>query len=357
MGLSPTTLPGVIAEAMRTQLASLTEGQALKRTTTGFLDAVRDPAVNGGGGIRIDRGNGKTRTQKVQYMPKAEKTILSSRPADCEYTEQDGYETDTVELSLYTGTGFLVDEVYVQQIEEGGAEYIRDSLMRLFDDLARDVNSKAQTAAATGFGVNQATGLTTVRTIDILNASADNATLVSGWYDFKNADLMQSNYAEGPFVVVAQGNFDRFVTNQQWACCNDSGFDLARLGANGINYFRDQQVEDTLGANQAFVWEPGAVQWLTFHKYAHQRGAASVFQDGTAYGAYQEAGGNAKGVIMDPRSGLVYDFIVKQDACGDKYQIGLEMCFDVWTAPTDQVYSGDKLDGTNGLFRYQFDAV
>lgn len=351
-------MPGVIAEALRTELESLTEGQAKKRTTTGFLDAIRAPE-NGGTQIQVDRGNGKSRTQKIKYMPKRASTVTSSRPADCEYTDESGYETDLVELSLFTGNGFLVDEEYVQKILEGNAQYILDTILLKFDDNARDINTKIQAVAAAGFGVNQATGNTNAKTINLLDASNDNATRVSGYYEFLRSDLQQSNYFRGTPIVVGQGNFDRFVMNQGWSCCNDAGFDLARVGAAGnVSYFRDQQVEDSLADDQCFVWEPGSLKWLTFHRYAHLRNAASVFQDNGAYGGFQMVDGWAKGVIMDPTTGLIYDLIVKPDKCGDKYHIGYELCFDLYVMPTDQVpASGDKLSGTNGLYRYQFNAV
>ena len=348
-------MPGVIAEAMRTELTSLTEGQAYKRTTAGFLDAVRSP-VNGGTQIRVDQGQGKTRIQKIKYMPKKASTVTSVRPADCEQADDNGYVTDTVELSLNTVNGFKIQQEYVRQIEEGNNKYLMDQLTLKWDETLRDINDKVQTVAATSFGINQATGASTARTINILNAGADNASRVSGYYDFTSADLRQANYFNGQPIVVAQGNFDRFAMNQGWACCNDNGFDLSTIGAQSVAYFRDQQVEDTLGANQAFVWEPGSVKWLTYHKYAHVRGADSVFQQGGAYGAFVNSDGWETGIIMDPRTGLIYDMIVKPDQCAGVYHVTFELCFDVYVMPTDQVAAGDKLEGTNGFYRYLFAA-
>jgi len=120
-------------------------------------------------------------------------------------------------------------------------------------------------------------------------------------------------------------------------------------------YFKDQMMNSELDTNECIVYEPGALQLLMYHKYV-QRVSDGINANPGAYFQYDVSDGEARGLVQDPVTGLIYDMAIFKE-CRDKFTFSLSLNFDLFTQPTDMYLAADSLTGANGLLYYEFTDV
>jgi hypothetical protein len=326
-----------------------------KRSKTGFLDALRSPLNNNGlQRIMASQGNGQKRKVDLRYLQRVTQSeIAQTESATCTTTNERGYFEDEADITLYSMWEEKIQECYIMELCEGKTAYFENLMRTAFDAIARDMNAQLIDAAALSFGTNIATGLSTARTVRLLDAGNDEAVLKVGTAQFLHTDIMQDNEFWAAPIVVGQGVFSRFNLYRQMGCCNDQGADMAELTSLlGYSYFYDQQMDTQLGADECIVFEPGALKLLN---YTRNQGTYDIVRSNTgAYGAFVDASGKQKGSIVDPATGIIYDIYLDPDHCVDEWYIRIDKRYDVYALPTDMYSNTDHLDGSNGLLNYLF---
>lgn len=355
--MSSAVLNGATCASINQELTDISNGAAGegKRTKVGFVNSLMSPInTMSSQAVMIDKGNGKRGSVLVQYTPRqVEGAVTQTLSNDCDSTQEPALQETEYDITLASEYKFTIDEDYVALICEGQSSWINRSINAGFDALARDVNSQLIAAAAAGFGINPAQGDALVRAVQLLDGANDDAILNGNWLDFRDSDIDDFNLFHSNPIIVGQGVFSKFNLLNKMACCNDNGQDVAELTAQaGYSFFKDQMMNTELGTNEVIVYEPGALQLLSYHKYI-QRVSDGIRNNPGAYFAYDVSDGEARGVIRDPVTGLTYDIkIVKQ--CDDKYTFILNFNYDLFIQPTDMYLATDPLDGANGLLYYRF---
>ena len=363
MAASTCTLPGEVANAITQFLPDLVGDAAMaqRRTRFGFLESLRSPINrNGRADIRYDQGNSKTREVDIFYTPRApDSFVATSRSSTCETTNERGQIKDSVSVSLTAQYSEVIQDCYVRQIEQGKTEWLKELLSGAWNTIGRQIETTLITSAATQFGINASTGNANVITKTILDAAADEQPQISVWNGFMDTEMEDANEFQGMPIIVGQGAISRFMKTQQWACCSDLGFDFAaamRSPDMGAWYFKSQLTNSAIATDRCLVYEPGALQLLTYHRNRGQ-GTDIVFDNNGAYGAYNDNAGDSAGLIVDPINGIVYDMDVVYDKCSRETSIFLTLCYDLWVMPSDQLDATDPLYGVNGLYNYKFQSA
>lgn len=166
-------------------------------------------------------------------------------------------------------------------------------------------------------------------------------------------------------LVVGSGDLGLYTRIVGLGCCNDDGIDLSRVNGE-ILFFRDKYVNRQAGGSalgQGGGANPGANLggWAnTTASAAEQRRTFGVFSPGAVQlltwnenvGEFKHIGDQfVHDTIVDPISGIEYDFDLVYDPCHKQFQMGLKLHFDLFVLPPNMYPLGSDMEGVNGTFR------
>lgn len=228
------------------------------------------------------------------------------------------------------------------------------------DALLSAVNQDCWTLAAAQIGVNQRTGNANASAINFpLNTT--NLPLAQGLTQLKRDYRL--NQGIGRPMVVGDGLIDNFFIQQAAKSPNQSGLDTSIL-ANGFEYFPDPRATVALGANQAIMYEPEAIQLVEYMRYkgfkAGEKGNSVFF----IIGLPLQTTDKVKLIEFDCQ--LLYndcpttvtDAYYGTSLSIDKgWTLILSKDFDIFTIQADAYRATDLLVGNRGSYRYSFTNV
>ncbi|MEM7038830.1 MAG: hypothetical protein AAF570_17750, partial [Bacteroidota bacterium] len=300
--MSSAVQPGTICEAIQQELESVA-GMAnphLKRTKTGLLDALRSEANRSGEQIRYDLGNGQKRIVQVEHLQRVPKSeVKTSRPVDCKPQFVRGYKKTPFEICDYMYYGEQVPEDYMSQLCEGNSRHFMRLLNSCFNGIAERIEEALIATVLTKFGVNMVTGSTAVQPIQLFDMSNGKRAMDENWITFRDTDLDDANKFYGTPMIVGQGLMSEFVEHKGIACCNSMmGRNADELmSENEYGFWKSQLMNSSLGQNECIIFEAGAMQFLTYHRYRHVPNGDVVFQEGGTYGQFRVDNGEIRGVV------------------------------------------------------------
>lgn len=324
-----------------------------KRTKTGFLDAIMSPmnstdsismfSLNGGEGANAS----KKRTVRVQYHTRATESIVSTSSdtiTDCttDYFD-DLKEVDVeAEYSVHAKWGIKADAV--KDICYGDMSQMQNIfLFNKLDALVTAINRQLITVQSTNFGINygNSPASTAAKTVTVLKADGSPYT---GGLQTIIQDYEENNEYVGTPMIIGNGNIGKHLKAIASGCCNDAGVDLARMlqisDLAGASYFNDTQaLTSVLGAERFIVMAPGTTKFVGWNRY---KGDA-VRLNGETSSVY---------TIIDPISGIEFDFKVTYDVCTEEYVFQLYKNFNLFNIPADAWCDDDVRKGTNGTALY-----
>lgn len=323
-----------------------------KRTKTGFLDAILSP-LNGSDNIRMFSLNGgeganasKKRTVRVQYHSRATESIVDEEDTitDCTATYFDDLKETDVEADLVVHAKWGIKADAVKDICYGDMAQIQNIfLMNKFDALVTQINKKLITAQSTNFGINygNSPASATAKTVTVLKADGSPYT---GGLQTIIQDYEELNEYVGTPMIIGNGNIGKHLKAIASGCCNDQGVDLARMlqisDLAGVSYFNDTQgLTSVLGAERFIVMAPGTTKFVGWNRY---KGDA-VRLNGEVSSTY---------TLIDPLSGIEFDFKVTYDSCTEEYVFQLYKNFNLFNIPSDAWCTDDARKGTNGTALY-----
>ena len=315
------------------------------KALTGFLLSDDNKSVLNS---RIDSGNGHKRTVELTYFPRLEATSTSATPS-CAGGDELTQCSTTYEIDTTVGTSKEM-RLQLRDIEKGCADdefYFSKVLMQEFDAIYRKMNKTNAAQAAALVGNHATTG----------TSAAVNATVTaSGNYsnDFVQTILYEMAESEIENTVpVAIGGSQKF-----WNYRNASEFAQAADGLNidvssylgrygfPMLYDRDIETSGAFAADELLVLVPGALQLLTFNRFAPDGNTVAVMNDDL----YKQ------GTITDPRTGIMFDYVAKYNTCdGLSWDIWVGLSHKLVGMPSDLFNPSDRLEGVT--YAYKFKAV
>jgi len=222
-------------------------------------------------------------------------------------------------------------------------EFAQRLLMSKFDAFAREINEANLATMNANFGENARTGNNLTVAINVLTV-ANNDPVAVGLLTV-DQDYREFNEYCGMPLIVGQGNWARYNKVLDSSCCNDGGIDYADLvNKTGFGFFLDTQAIAAWGANQIGVFAPGTHQFVQYNR----TNSETIFEV-SPLSAYTR--------MIDPVTGINYDFTVIFDDCAREWYFKLETCFDLFVPPTDQYNASDPQEGTTGSLRYTANTV
>lgn len=324
-----------------------------KRTKTGFLDAIMSPlngtdsiqmfSLNGGEGANLS----KKRTVRVQYHTRATESIVSDSSdtiTDCTTDYYDDLKEVDVEAqySVHAKWGIKADAV--KDICYGDMAQLQNIfIMNKMDALVSAINKQLITVQSTNFGINYGNDPASAAAKSVTVLKADGSPNTAGLQEIIQDYQELNEYVGTPFII-GNGNIGKHLKAVASGCCNDQGVDLARMlqisDLAGAAYFQDVQgLNAVLGAEKFIVMAPGTTKFVGWNRY---KGDA-VRLNGETSSTY---------TLIDPISGIEFDFKVTYDVCTEEYVFQLYKNFNLFNIPADAWCADDSRIGTNGTALY-----
>ena len=324
-----------LCDRLRFALKNVAQANAgeLVRDASGFVDALSSP-LNTVGFEQIQVGTGgKNFGARVTYLQRAEKgEATAAANTLCSATEEPDPKEDLVNIDQVVSITKKLDEDEIAKLCESRDEHAAQFLMSLFNGVNAKLNEDLLTLQAAAFG-NYADGTSVVHPFEMLNS--DGTPKYLGYSQLQSE--IRKVRGTGRPMIIGSGNFELYSDQVSIGCCNDGGIDLSQAG-NKYAWFYDVDTETILGANELVVMLPGAAQIVTFNKHMGDRRR-------TVEGVYD------KTTVIDPFTGIEWDYYLRYDECTDEWQLALELNYTLFNLPANMFKAGSPLDGVNYTLR------
>lgn len=228
------------------------------------------------------------------------------------------------------------------------------------DALLSGVNQDVATLMAANIGVNQRAGNNAAQAINLVLNSTNNPLdqgLTQVLTDY------QLNESSGRPMMVGNGLIHNFMLQQRMKSPDQSGINTPIM-ANDFDFFQDPFAATSLGANQAIVYEPEAVNLIEYSEYKGFKGGD--FPGDSSFFTFM-----LPMQVSDRVEMVEFDAQLRYFPCpttltdayyGTSVQVAkgfsliISKQFGLFTI--DQAYRAtDRLNGNRGSYRYSFTNV
>lgn len=304
--------------------AASTEFLLSALNTDGFLNA------------NIAPGGGKERIVELYYQQRLlESEIYTSANPVCTGGDEPGDLSTTYNLDTTVGVSYPWT-VELRDIEPGiiaNDLWVANQVQRAMTGLAEKINTSVASKLVLNVG-DFRDGSTSKNT----KTKSGNANVFDLIEDVKY-EMGELEYMGSP-IVLGWGETKKYFEAINANCCADTGRDLREYAMqNDIVFIGDRKIETAAGSDNFIAMAPGAAQFVQFNQFDGPSGV-NLVEDNTY----------TQGVLQDPNTGLVYDYIAKLD-CGS-WHFQLKTSFDVFFLPSDMYRVDDDLYGTNNILKF-----
>lgn len=211
-----------------------------------------------------------------------------------------------------------------------------DKVLKQKSDLlaAKAATYALYSATSLRAGVGVDTVITPITAPFFTGAALNPYGVLSVLNEFEEADV-----TEAP-ILIGWNRLKNYAHLAQIACCNDDGFDVAKMGdgfGGDFSYFKDRRLPAILGGPERFLaLRPGWMQHFSMPKY---EGQFATMKDKYVY----------NDVMVDPRTGEKFDIQSRMDECDlDVINLVVSQHFDLFVVPSDLYDPADPLSGYRG---------
>jgi hypothetical protein len=340
-------------------------------TQAGLLQSLYDPSNREPASVvqTVDGQNGHAKSVRIKHKQRATPADTSTTE-DCSGGTAKVYSEEVFTVNQYRQHVINVKESDIRKLCDNASKLVKvegaafntweanayplalmqEAVMEImmdFDPLRQAINSDLHTTLNLNFG--KYVGGAAINTYNMYRANnatglQEGAPVLSGFNRFKQ-DMRRTTLSGLP-IVVGEGALDLSLGALEYGCCNLNGTDFGAMAKNpGFKYYTDFSLgTDAIGdANGFLAYMPGSMQFAGYNKYVG--------------GFARPIGVMERGTIPDPAiPGLKYDMKIIPNACSgsslvESYDIIIGLHFDLWTAPTTQFQSADRLYQVSGIFK------
>lgn len=284
---------------------------------------------------QIAPGRGKYRMVELVYQPRFTDASSDSAVINCEGGEEYGNtsETYTIDPAVGKSRSWKFTPAEMAAACQDDEMWLAKQVQAHMDALARDIHKDLTAFIAANLGEFYGGGTnkdTQTKTSDGRFTEDLTADVV---YEWQSIEWMQNQ----PFVI-GDGLVNKYMRAMKAGCCALSGVDLGAFSAqNDLTYLRDKQIGTDLGNPDSFVvLGAGAIQMLSYREFENP--------------VYRSTENEIYGTLVDPKTGLVYDYYAHLDCGVWKFQ--LKLAYKFVMLPDDSYRINDPLNGTNGLLKF-----
>lgn len=288
--------------------------------------------------IPVDNRDGRSRNVEVIYVQRPQDTVVES-----------GFPTDT---DLCTPTWAPEPLSHVVSVEDGVRAsfdvklsdmrkicfqdtegWIAERTMALMALLVQEMDKKVIAKMQAGMGTF--VGGAASKTVALITSNAA---------QYFNALAIQDEMGKAGFqnlpILIGHGDLWKYAKLTDVGCCNDTGVDLSAVNGE-FAFYDDRNVDPVFASGENYIaLAPGALQLLGTNMYEGQ------FRQ-------MVPGMIEKDVIIDPFTGIKFDYARVLSVCSSKYTVTISKAFDLYTDPDNAYAATDDFYGVNGSFLWK----
>jgi hypothetical protein len=290
---------------------------------------------------QISPGNSKLRQVELTYKQRLLTAEISdSAVQDCTAGPMRGENSQVYNLDPDVGASdkWTVKPHDLQTNCIQNDMWFAEEIARSLDGLHRKMNIDMAQKLALNTGAFYG-GSTAARDV------ATRATNIDPTYD--PAEVIRYAFDEldkpGAPMVFGFGEIAKWFRRVEAACCANLGINVGDfLRQNTMGFFRDRDVQNAMTGEGFIAMLPGAAQILTFNEFSGPNSLTLIDEQSVK-----------QGPIMDPLTGLVWDYYAELD-CG-VWKIQLKLAYDLAVLPDDLFHIGDQMNGVNYILPFDVD--
>lgn len=287
---------------------------------------------------QVDTRDGHYRQVEVVFQPRMVDSDTSSS-ADLSCTAGPTYGETSKVYNIDPSVGasrkfsFTLDELAPRC--ERDEDYIARQVAMHMQALKRTMSAEYIDFLAANFGnlgYNRGVQLTT---------KTKNTTTGVYLDDMLQDVTFEYQLAEGwdrPIILGGELSH-KYFTAVQSSCCATLNIDLAAMQASDAQsyFFFDPLADSVFGAGEFAFVAPGATQMIRYNKFRGANGVRVIDDQALK-----------QGVIVDPETGIEFDYFAQYDCGAWKFWMGL--AYKYIAMPDDLFLAQDKLSGVNYIF-------
>lgn len=278
---------------------------------------------------------GKYRTVELVFQPRFTHESSDSAEINCSGGDEYGETSTTYQIDPTVGKSetWSITPAKLAERCASDSEWIASQVLRHMENIERNIDIELAAFAASNLG----------NFYDGSGTNVDIATKIdNAWAPDALGDILYETERlqwPGQFVLIGDGAINKYMKATQAGCCALQGVDLGEFARlHPYVFLRDPNVPTALGNGDSFLaLGAGAIQMLKYNEFE----LPSAQVNDTSVKA---------GVLVNPTSGLAYDYFVKYD-CG-KWHFQVKLAYKFVTLPQDAYRVNDPLYGTNGINQF-----
>lgn len=332
---------------IQAQLIDLNECKPNPQDGVVLLPYLLDP-VNRAGILNeyVSPGAGKLHNVDVVFAPRiGENHVATTLTKNCLPTEEAGMDSYSYVIDETKGVevGEVIDFWKTARICEGDQSYLASRIRALLNVAARKMETEItnQAALLAGDIVTDGDSANIVNDVLQIATLGEDGKFTEDGLETIGFTSMNSGFCGLP-AIFGYDKIWKYGRKAQALCCANSGVDLAKFAAlNQAMFFASRRMPSALGdANGFLVVDTGSLFLLQYNRF--EAGAGLNVQLGNVL---------TQGVITDPSTGADFNIKIYMEPCGEKLGITISTAFKVVSLPDNMFSGGDRLEGTNGIFK------
>jgi hypothetical protein len=310
----------------------------------GFTDFVVSP-INTDGTLQkmVAPGRGKKKQVELIYTPPVLESEIGTTPEKkCTSTNEAGQLSETYEVG---DDGVQYDETFsllhLAEMCKDNPLWFAQRIQAIMDGLYKKIgtlNAQQLLLLYGKFGTGVDNVVSNIKTVATRKSTASGGGPdIDALAEIEFAS-MDTGYGTTPYIF-GLGEIYKYFKKVNAACCAADGLNLETFAAqNNAVFVPDKKIE-TVWSGDFVTLIPGAVQMLSWLEFEGEKGINVIDDD-----SYKQT------VLTDPRTGLRYDFQLKND-CGN-ININLKLVHKLVGLPDDIYSVGDPFRGVKFVNRY-----
>ncbi len=292
-------------------------------------------------------GEGKVRSVQLVYSQRyGEAAVSGTLTTNCDSSNEPGKLSSTYEIDTTDGVEWNASFDFngLAKMCQNNQDYIAEQVQAGLDVLARAMETKitnqiallaGKFVATDDTGLSESNYLKTIATLDSSGKFTEDA-IQEIVYSCRN-----SGFVYTPFIF-GYGKIWKYMQKTKSVCCANTGIDLAQFMAENQAMFMESfRVPAALGADRFLAVDPGSLFLLQFNK----------FEDGSGLDVGTQP--FTMGTIVDPKTGITYNYKAYLACGGEKLSIYISTAFKVVGLPNDMYVANDRFYGTNGVLKFK----
>ncbi len=299
-------------------------------------------------------GNGKLRKVQLIYTPrKTEDEIADTLTTECVSLTEPAQNAEEYEIN--PDSGVQVDETfYLRDLAtscQDNEDYIASRVMAMLDGCRRKMETELTSSLSTEIGLFATTDdigtlVSSDRTVKTVKTAYSDGRLNEDALSQIYYSARQAAFIDKPYIF-GTGTIEKYFQALSAPAVTQWGLDLKKYTDNQYVFLPSYRIADAFnqGCKERFIaLDANAFFILQYNKFEGMDGLNTLNAQNSGF---------VQDVIVDPMTGLKFNYKWVYSPCGEKASLFISTAFKLASVPKDMYASTDRLSGVKGSLQFE----